>query len=62
MRIPWSTEKYDRFARDWQDGLESTALREKYGISSPTRVADQLRRRGYVMTSRQPGRGRRTKA
>jgi hypothetical protein len=50
--VRWSEEKKCRFVRDWSDGLDTDALRERYGINKPSAYALSLRKQGYVLPPR----------
>jgi hypothetical protein len=55
---PWTAERCAAFARDWNDGMEAAALREKYGIKGfASDVATHLRRKGYRLAIRPRGFG-----
>lgn len=51
----WTDERNAAFARDWNDGLDLDALREKYGIRRVGYHATALRAKGYALTKRTPG-------
>lgn len=51
----WSDARRARFLEDWNEGLDSDALREKYGVTRPSRIAEKLRKLGVEVKAR--GRG-----
>lgn len=48
--MAWPPDKIARFIRDWNEGVESPALRQRYG-SQPDVVARRLRREGFDLIS-----------
>jgi hypothetical protein len=57
---PWSKEKKERFARDWNDGMDIWLLKEKYATSNPSKMATNMRNAGMQLTTRN-GKGDRRK-
>ena len=53
-RRTWPDDKAARFARDWNLGMSTPALREKYGVKAPGCIATELRKRGFVLIPRKP--------
>lgn len=47
-----SPEWCDRFRRDWNAGVSTDGLRERYGVRQPSLVASRLRRRGLALIER----------
>jgi len=50
--LPWSDAMVTRFIRDWEEGLETHALRQRYGTSNPKAKAQQLRKAGHKVGPR----------
>lgn len=55
MTRVWHPARVARFIRDWNDGLDPDALREKYGMRSLAYHVARLRRLGHVLRTRRPG-------
>lgn len=47
----WTPDRCARFAWDWNAGLSSSALQEKYGVRRPFVIARWLRDQDYFVKS-----------
>ena len=52
----WPVARIQAFVRDWNDGMESDALRDKYGVRNPGGAAAGFRQQGFELARRKPGR------
>jgi hypothetical protein len=48
----WSESKIQHFVECWNEGAESHALRDRFGLDNPKRFAELLRSKGYPLVER----------